>query len=59
MRIAERGMAAPVRRNATAAAEGAGKDAGPFSAATDGQRDPLLRRLLKKVQMQGGARRAE
>jgi hypothetical protein len=32
---------------------------GPFSAATHDRRNPLLPRLLKKVQMQGGARCAD
>jgi hypothetical protein len=46
-----------VRRRPPAAAEAAGKDAGPFqSPAGSLLKHPLLGRLLKKAQVQGGAR---
>jgi hypothetical protein len=74
MRIADCGMGGPVRRSATAAAPSAagncpsapthhplppgqrGETSGLFQQPPE---NPLPRRLLKKVQMQGGARSAD
>jgi hypothetical protein len=60
MRIAECGMRGPVCRRATAAAEAGEKYRAFFSSLPQqAVQESVFRRLLKKVQMQGGGRRAE
>jgi hypothetical protein len=63
MRIAECGMGGPAGRRAKAPPAAAGQreqTSGLFSSLPrQAVQAPVSRRLLKKVQMQGGARRAE